>query len=64
LDNIQQMLAQLMVNRNAKDTSSNHDEEKYNNDKHLKTEKSKESSLIDQGHRRHPSSDCMPTPEG
>ena len=47
MNNIQQMLAQLMVNRNAKDTSSNHDEEKYNNDKHLKTEKSKEISLID-----------------
>ena len=40
------MLAQLLVNRNIKDTDSNHDEE-YNNDERPKMEKSKESSSID-----------------
>jgi len=46
LDNIQQMLAQFLINRNTNDTGSNRDEE-YNNDEHPKTEKSKESSSID-----------------
>jgi len=41
------MLAQLLVNRNTKDTSSNWDEEEHNNDEYLKNEKSKESSSID-----------------
>ena len=41
------MLAQLLVNQNIKDTSSNHDEEEYYNDECPKTEKSKESSSID-----------------
>jgi len=41
------MLTQLLVNRNINDTGSNRNEEEYNNDKHPKTEKSKESSLID-----------------
>jgi len=40
------MLAQLLVNRNIKNTGSNHGDE-YNNDEHPKTEKSKESSSID-----------------
>ena len=47
LKNIQQMLAQLLINRNIKYTSSNHDEEEYNNDKRPKMEKSKESSSVD-----------------
>jgi len=47
LENIQQMLAQLLVNRNTNDTGSNLDEEENNKDECLKTEKSKESSLID-----------------
>ena len=47
LDNIQQILAQLLVNRNTNDTSSNRDEEEHNNDEHPKTEKLKESSSID-----------------
>jgi len=46
LDNIQQMLAQLLTNRNNNDTGSNHNEE-HNDDEQLKTEKSKESSSID-----------------
>ena len=41
------MLAQLLTNRNNKDTGSNHNEEEYNDDEQLKTEKSKESSSID-----------------
>jgi len=44
LDNIQQMLAQLLVNRNTNDISSNRDKEEYNNNERPKTEKSKESS--------------------
>jgi len=47
LNNIQQMLAELLVNRNTKGTGSNHDDEEYNNDEHPKTEKSKESFSID-----------------
>ena len=41
------MLAQLLVNKNTKDTGSNHDEEEYNDDEHPRAEKSKESSSID-----------------
>ena len=41
------MLTELLINRKINDTGSNHNEEEYNNDKHPKTEKSKESSLID-----------------
>ena len=47
LDNIQQMLAQLLTNRNTNDTKSNHNEEEHNDDEHPKPEKSKESSSID-----------------
>jgi len=47
LDNIQQMLAQLLVNRNTNDTNSNHNEYEHNNDERPKTDKSKESSSID-----------------
>jgi len=47
LKNIQQMLAQLLINRNINDPSSNRNEGKYNNDEHLKTDKSKESFSID-----------------
>ena len=32
LDNIQQMLTQLLINRNNNDTGSNHDEKEYHND--------------------------------
>ena len=47
LDNIQQMLAQLLTNRNNNDTGSNHNEEERNDDERPKTEKSKESFSID-----------------
>ena len=47
LDNIQQMLTQLLTNRNTNDTGSNHNDEEHNDDEHSKTEKSKESSSID-----------------
>ena len=47
MDNIQQMLAQLLVNKNTKETGSNRDEEEYNDDEHPKTDKLKESSSID-----------------
>jgi len=47
LDNIQQMLAQLLTNRNYNDTGSNHNEEEHNDDEQPTTEKSKESSSID-----------------
>jgi len=47
LDNIQQMLAPLLVNRNTNDIGSNHNEEGHNDDECPKTEKSKESSSID-----------------
>ena len=41
------MLTQFLVNENTKDTGSNRDKEKYNDNEHPKTEKSKESSSID-----------------
>ena len=47
LDNIQQMLAQLLNNRNNNDTRSNHDEEEHLSNEQPKTEKSKESSSLD-----------------
>jgi len=47
LDNIQQMLAQLLTNRNNNDTGSNHNKEEHNDNEQPKTEKSKESSSID-----------------
>jgi len=47
LDNIQQMLAQLLVNRNTNDTGSNHNEDEHNDEEHPKTKKSKKSSSID-----------------
>ena len=46
LENIQQLLAQLLINRNINDTGSNHDEE-YNNNIGPKMEKSKASSSVD-----------------
>ena len=46
LDNIQQMLAQLLTNRNNNDTGSNHNEKEHQNDEQPKTEKSKESSSM------------------
>ena len=47
LDNIQQMLVQLLTNRNTNNTGSNHNEEEHNDDEQPKTEKSKESFSID-----------------
>ena len=47
LDNIQQMLPQLLTNRNNNDTRSNHNEEEHNDDEQPKTEKSKKSSSMD-----------------
>ena len=47
LDNIKQMLAKLLANRNNNDTESNHNGYEHNDDKRPKTEKSKESSSID-----------------
>ena len=47
LDNIQQMLAQLLTNRNKNDSGSNHNEEEYNDDEQPNTEKSKENSSVD-----------------
>jgi len=47
LDNIQQILVKLLVNRNTNDTGSNHDDEEHNHDEHPKTEMSKESFSID-----------------
>jgi len=47
LDNIQHMLAQLLVNQNTNDTGSNHNEDEHNDDEHPKTDKSKESFSID-----------------
>jgi len=46
LDNIQQILAQLLTNRNTNDTESNHNGEGHNDDERPKAEKSKESSSI------------------
>ena len=47
LDNIQQMLAQLLNNRNNNDAGSNHDEEEHLSNDQPKTEKSKEGSSLD-----------------
>jgi len=48
VENIQQMLAQFLNNRNNDNTTgSNHTEEKNLNNEPPKTEKSKESSAID-----------------
>ena len=47
LDNIQQILAQLLTNRNTNNTSSTHNENKHNDNERPKAEKSKESSSID-----------------
>ena len=47
LDNIQQMLTQLLRNRNDNDAGSNHDEEEYFSNEQPKTEKSKEGSSLD-----------------
>ena len=47
LDNIQQMLAQLLTDRNNNDTGSDHNEQEHLNDEQPKTEKSKESSSMD-----------------
>ena len=49
LDNIQQMLAQLLSNRNNNDTGSNHDEEEHLSNDQPKTERSKEGSSLDAG---------------
>ena len=46
LDNIQQMLAQLLINRNNNDNVSNQNEEN-NNDEPPKIDHSKEGSSID-----------------
>ena len=47
LDNIQQMLAQLLSNRNDNDARSNHDDEEHFSNEQPKTEKSKEGSSLD-----------------
>ena len=47
LDNIQQMLAQLLNNRNNNDIESNHDEEEHLSNEQPRTEKSKEGSSLD-----------------
>ena len=47
LDNIQQILAQLLTNRNNNDSGSNYNEEEHNDNEQPKIEKSKESSSID-----------------
>ena len=47
LNNIPQMVAQLLTNRNTNDTGSNHNEEEHNDDERPKTEKLKESFSID-----------------
>ena len=64
LDNLQQILAQLLINRKTNDMGSNHNEEEHNDDECPKTEKSKESSSIDvevvKGMLR---SDCIPNPK-
>ena len=46
LKNIQQMLTQLLVNRNTNDIGNNHDEEENNNNEHHNTENSNESFSI------------------
>ena len=47
LDNIQQMLSQLLINRNNNDTEGNYNEEEHHSNEQPKTEKSKESSSVD-----------------
>ena len=47
LDNIQQMLAQFLINQNNNDTGSDQNEEEHHNDEQPKTEKLKESSSMD-----------------
>ena len=47
LDNIQQMLGQLLTNWNNNDTRSNLNRAEHNDDEQPKTERSKESSSID-----------------
>jgi len=47
LDNIQQILAWNLINRNANDTGSNHNKDEHNYDEHPKTDKSKERFSID-----------------
>ena len=47
LDNIQQMLAQLLINCNNNDNESNHNEEEHHSNEQPKTDKSKESSSMD-----------------
>jgi len=47
LDNIQQMLAQLLINRSNNDNESNHNEEEHHSNEQSKTEKSKEGSSVD-----------------
>jgi len=47
LDNIQQMLALLLSNRDDNDARSNHDEEEHFSNEQPKTEKSKEGSSLD-----------------
>ena len=47
LDNIQQMLARLLSNRNDNDARSNHDEEEHFSNEQPKMEKSKEGSSLD-----------------
>jgi len=46
-DNIQQMLTQLLINRNNNDTGSDHNEEEHHSNEQPKAEKSKESSSLD-----------------
>ena len=65
LDNIQHVLAQLLINRNTNDTGSNRDEEEYNNDEYPKTKKVKGKFLNRyRGNQRHPSSGCISNPDG
>jgi len=47
LDNIQQMFAQLLTNRNNIDAGSNHIEEEHHEDDQPQNEKSRESCSID-----------------
>ena len=47
LDNIQQMLAQLLSDRNNNDAESNHDEEEHFSNEQPKPEKFKEGSSLD-----------------
>jgi len=47
LDNVQQMLTQLLTNRNNNDIGSNHNGEDHNDNERPKIERSNESSSID-----------------